>query len=590
MRGFTLVELLIGTAVFLLVAIGIYQAFTTTLVLISDSRSKVVAMAFANEQFEVIRNMPYADVGIISGIPAGTLKHVETYVRSGYTFVATTTVRNIDDPFDGTIGGNPNDLSPADNKLVEIEIGCPTCKNFEAVFVNTRVAPKNLETASTNGALFIRVIDANGVPVADADVHIENNSAVPQIVIDDTTNTAGMLQIVDAPPGVNAYEITVSKSGFTTDKTYMPGAGGNPNPLKPHATVALQQVTQISFIIDKVSTLNVSSLTQTCVAAPSAGFSLKGTRLIGTNPDVLKYSQNHVTDGAGKKTISNLEWDTYSLSLADPSYDLIGTNPIFPLNLLPNSSQNAQLIVAPKIPAALLVIVKDAATQLPLASSTVRLTLGSYDKTLLTGRGFINQTDWSAGGGQSTSTNPAQYFSSANIDTNNPAGEIKLNSSFGIFNESGSLISSTFDTGAPANFHQLFSQPSDQPPEAGPGSVKFQIATNNDTTTWDFRGPDGTAGSFYTNANANIYASHNGDQFLRYKVFLSTANTSFTPNISDISFTFTSACIPPGQVIFNGLAQGTYNITISAENYATFAGQAGVSSDWQQLEILLQPN
>ncbi len=589
--GFSLVELLVGVSVFLIVAMSTYEAFTTTFSLISASRSKIVAMDLANEQFEIARNMPYADVGIVAGIPAGEIPRVQTLVRSGYTFIVTTTVRNIDDPFDGTIGGEPNDLSPADNRLVEIQVDCPSCKNFVPVFVNTRVAPKNLETASTNGALFIQVLDASGQPVPDASVHVVNNQAIPAIVIDDTTNIGGMLQIVDAPPGVNAYEITVSKTGFTTDRTYTPGAAGNPNPVVPHATVVLQQVTQISFVIDRLSTIKASSVTQTCTPVPNIDFSLRGTRLIGTNPDVLKYDADHMTDDDGLKTISNLEWDTYSLLSNDGSFDLTGTSPIFPLNLIPNSVQDLQLTVAPKNPRSLLVIVKDNATELPLASSTVHLEGqgGGYDNTLITGRGFLGQTDWSSGGGQGTSTDPARYFSSQRVENNDPAGEIKLNGSFGAYDEEGSLISSTYDTGSGSNFHQIFWQPIDQPPATGAGSVKLQIATNNDTTTWNFLGPDGTAGSFYTSANQNIHPVHNGDQFLRYKIYLSTENTSFTPNISDISFTFTSACVPPGQVIFSGLGSGMYNLNVSKENYADFSGTVDMSGQWQQFEVFLSP-
>jgi prepilin-type N-terminal cleavage/methylation domain-containing protein len=587
--GFALVELLVGSAVFLILAVGVYGAFTTTLKLISASRAKVVAMDLANEQFEIVRNLPYANVGIVSGIPVGSLAHVQTLSRSGFTFIATTTVRNIDDPFDGTIGGNPNDLSPADNKLVEIEIGCAACKNFVPVFVNTRVAPKNLETASTNGALFINVLDASGQPVPDAAVHVVNTIASPSITIDDSTNASGVLQIVDAPPGVNAYQITITKPGYTSDKTYLPGAAGNPNPLKPHATVAVQQVTQISFIIDKVSTMNVSSITQSCTPVPSVDFSLKGTRLIGTGPDVLKYDQNHTTNSSGQKEISSLEWDAYSLSVSNATYDLIGTNPIFPLNLVPDSVQNTQLILAPKNPKSLLVIVKDSATQLPLSNSTVTLENGPYNESLVTGLGFITQTDWSHGGGQGTSTDVAKYFSSSNIDSGSPVGEIKLTGSFGVYDTSGYLTSSTYDTGSASNFQQLLWQPLSQPPSAGSQSVKFQIATNNDTTTWNFLGPNGTASDYYTTANTNINAVHSGDRFLRYKIYLSTDDTAFTPNISDVSFTFTSSCIPPGQVLFSGLSSGTYDVTVSHAGYSDYSGQVTISPSWQQAEVSLSP-
>ncbi|MDP3723212.1 MAG: LamG-like jellyroll fold domain-containing protein [Candidatus Omnitrophota bacterium] len=57
---------------------------------------------------------------------------------------------------------------------------------------------------------------------------------------------------------------------------------------------------------------------------------------------------------------------------------------------------------------------------------------------------------------------------------------------------------------------------------AGTG-VKFQLATNNDNLTWSYKGPDGTANSYYTTPGAPIHAGHNGQKFVRYKAFLAGA-------------------------------------------------------------------
>ena len=121
---------------------------------------------------------------------------------------------------------------------------------FNPIFVNTHVAPKILKHLLQTER-FCEGFDANGQPVSDADVHIVNSQATSTITIDDTTNTNGMLQIVDAPPGLIHTRLRFQKAD-TTDRTYTPGAVGNPNPTKPHATVVVQQVTQISFVIDRV--------------------------------------------------------------------------------------------------------------------------------------------------------------------------------------------------------------------------------------------------------------------------------------------------------------------------------------------------
>lgn len=589
-KGFTLAELVVATGVFLVIIVGVYNAYKAVYDVVSVSRFKIIATDLANEKFEIIRNMPYSNVGTISGIPSGLLSRDETVIRDGQTFDITTTVRNYDDPFDGTFGGTPNDISPADSKVVEIQIDCSTCKSFKPIILSGRVSPKNLETASNNGALFIKAFDANGIPVSGADVHISNTKLSPQISFDDVTNNNGQLIIVDVPPSLSGYNISVTKSGYTTDYTSSTTVS-NPNPTKPYSTVLVGQVTTQSFIIDRMSNINFASKDSSCSPVGSIDFNMRGYKLLGNNPSVYKYNQNKVTNGSGLLNLSSLEWDTYDISLIDGAYDLAGTNTLLPISLYPNETKNVDLIVAPKNPNSILVIVKDATTLLPLSDVTVEiLSGGNVLFAALTGKGFLGQTNWSGGGGQATSTNSLMYLTSdGNIDTANPVGDIKLDSVFNQFESSGYLISSSFDTGNLSNFKDIVWSPLDQPSETGQNSVRFQIATNSDGATWNFTGPDGTSGTFYTVSNRNIHSSNNNKRYLRYKVFLSTDNTSFSPNVSHIAFTFNNSCTPPGQVFFNGLSNSNYTLRVYKNGYVSQDVNVSLNTPWQSKEIVLMP-
>lgn len=588
-RGFTLIEVVVATSVFLVIAVSLYQAYTTLFRVIDSSRVNLVMASLATEQFEIARNMPYAKVGVAGSIPSGLIPHEQTLVRDGLTFTVTTIVRNIDDPFDGQLGGTPNDTAPADYKLLETEIVCTSCRDFLQKIFTTRVSPKNLEMASTNGALFVRVFDANGVPVQGADVRVENNQIVPHIRIDDVTDANGNLQLVDIPPGAGAYEIFVSKDGYSSDQTY-PGTVDNPNPTKPYATVAQQQVTQISFSIDKVSSLSIDTVTQTCSAVGNVGLDVRGSKLIGTSPDVNKFFQSYTTNGSGSKVIEDLEWDTYSLLVNDSSYQLLGLIPLLPPTIAPDSNLDVQVVVGPLNPRTLLVTVKDSATSLPISEADVDISGGGSQTT---GRGFLSQTDWSGGAGEEVWSGGSQYSSSdMNIETDAPEGLLELVNFAGSYTPSGDLTSSIFDVGTTSNFYRITWQPEDQPPLTGANSVRFQIATGNDvaTTTWNFFGPDGTSGSYYTVADQNINAVHNGSRYFRYKVFLETEDTSLTPTISDISFTFTSECVPPGQVAFSGLSSGSYTVSVSKSGYQTYTSEPiSVIDDFTSYEATLTP-
>ncbi|MEO8637881.1 MAG: prepilin-type N-terminal cleavage/methylation domain-containing protein [Candidatus Taylorbacteria bacterium] len=590
-RGFTLIEMLVGIAIFTVIFISIYQVYVSLFSFISLNQYKILALNLGNEQIEIARNLAYSDVGVVDSIPDGKIPHIQSLNRGGKAFTVTTTIRNIDLPFDGTIGGSPNDLSPADNKQIEVEITCPTCKNLSPLTLTATIAPKNLETASTNGALFIKVFDANGIALAGASVHVVNAVPNPDIVIDDVTNTSGMLQIVDAPPGVEAYEITVTKTGYSSDRTYLTGASGNPTPSKPHATVLLGQVTQVSFSIDRTSVVSMKSVTPLCVPVPDVHFTFSGSKTIG--PGVLKYSANLATNGSGTYTNNALEWDTYTIVGTDATNDIVGINPLNPVAVNPGSAVDVSLTVVPVNPKSLLVTVKDSATELPVTGATVTLTKSpSYDSEQITGSGYINQTDWSGGSGQDLFTDPLQYMGSdGNIETSSPGGEIKLKNLFGTYKTSGTLESSTFDTGSPSNFYNLKWIPTDEPIPAGPNSVRFQFASTSTLpfSGWEYKGPDGTSGTYYTSSNTSLSSVHTGDRYARYKVFLSTDDTAFTPNISDIAFTFTSECTPPGQVVFSGLASGTYHVSVSKSGYSTSELDIPVTLSWQEQDIVLTP-
>lgn len=382
-RGFTLIETLVGTTIFVLIAFSAYKAFGILMDAVESSRAKIAATSLANERLEIIRNLPYGDVGIIAGLPTGKIERTQNILRDRYSFNIQTTIRNIDDPFDGTIDGNPTDYSPADYKLVDLDITCSNCKFFSPLKFTTLVSPHALETASTNGALFIKVFDTAGLPISNAQVHIENTQINPNIIIDETTDNEGWIKIIDVPPGVNTYNIRATKSGFSQDETYPAGGVAGQNPIKPNATVALQQITQEDFLIDKVSSLNVKSIDSSCEALPNINFSLTGTKLIGT-PSVLKYqTQNFSTNSGGEYLISNLEWDSYKILSTSSSYDLVGSNPFINFALNPNENKNIDMIIVPHIEKALLIFVKDTDGN-PINGASVQLKKGLFDENKIT--------------------------------------------------------------------------------------------------------------------------------------------------------------------------------------------------------------
>ncbi|MFA6415895.1 MAG: prepilin-type N-terminal cleavage/methylation domain-containing protein [Candidatus Paceibacterota bacterium] len=590
--GYTLVEVIVSVAVFLVIATAVYDGYVSLLRMITSTRLKTAAIALANEQLEIAHNLPYDSIGLVDGMPAGILPRFATSTRDGVPFSVRLSIQDIDDLFDGQIGGTPNDLAPNDYKRVEVEISCLTCKNFQPFIASTFIAPKNLENNTGNGALFVKVIDADGLPIPETNVHIVLASTTKTVDISETTNSVGVFQLVNTYPADLAYKISVSKTGYSSARTYAIGEAGIVNPVQPNATVVAGQVTQVTLAIDRLAKVNIKTMNPVCQAIGSVPIVWRGTKILGTDPDVFKIDSTIYTDSSGLKNIVDAEWDTYTLIPNMSGYALAGSLPLQSLAVAPGSSNDVSMILVPAIPRGLLVSVKDAATGLPLANSDVHLSGGSFDDTMTTNRGFWSQTDWSGGEGQILWSDISQYASSSDIDIINPVGDLKLVKTGSDYAPSGWLESSVFNTGSEnTSYYQIGWLPLNQPASAGYGDVRLQLAVNNDpaTTTWNFTGPDGTADTFYTATTTAISSTLNNYQYIRYKIFLQTLDLAVTPVISDMRLTYSSECLPFGQVYFDGLPSGTYNLSVGRTGYQTDTQTFDLNSNWQSKEIQLSP-
>lgn len=578
--GFTLIESIIAIGIFIIVATGIFFAYSNLLDIFSASYLNLTAVSALDSELEIIRNMSYADVGIQGGSPSGVLTAEKDLIYGNINFVVRTSVRNVDDSFDGTQGGNPNDLSPADYKLVEVEITCPTCPRYIPAKATTTVAPAGLETMTNKGSLVIKVFNASGQPISGANVLIINNNVVPAININDITDSGGILRLIDIATSSVGYEVTVTKSGYSTDKTYPPGNPSNPNPLKPNLTVLEQQTTETSFVIDRVSTVNVRTQDKFCSGIGSVDFLQTGQKLIGTNPDVLKYSVAGVTNSSGDRAVNNLEFDTYTFRNQDANYEVSGFNPVDPIAVDPNGTYGFVWLMEAKNLSSIVVTVRDQNNQL-IDDAKVIISRTGFSDEEFTGVKSLAYTDWSGGTYDSKS---------ANLDVASPAGTLTLALVGGKYASMSDewLISQTINFGtANTNFYNLVFSPLSQPAQT---SLKVQLASNNDNTSWNFIGPDGTANSYYTVSDTQIHSGHNGDRYLRYKVILRTDDNTVTPSLEDIGLDFSSSCIPDGQVYFSGLSQTTYNVTVEKSGYNTFTDTAVIlDENWEDYRATLIP-
>lgn len=561
--GFTLVELIITIGILGIVLVGIMGALIYYFQAMASARARIVATSIANEKMEVIRNMPYDSLGTTTGWPPGNIPATQTLNRNGFAFTITTRIDYVDDPFDGnaagTIPGKPIDTVPNDYKKAEVKV---TWKGLASrpVILATVATPRNLESSADSGSLFIKVFNAAGLGVPQATVHVTNSSTTPPINITNTTDNDGNLQLLSLPPKLNSYHIEVTKDGYSSDATYAVDPVNLPNPIKPNVSVIVGLVTNTSFAIDITSSLTINTVNQTCQPLPNIPLSLWGAKLIGRNPDVHKYSSSPPTNANGILSLTSLEWDLYTLIETAAGYDIAGVIPPITLNILPNTSQNMTLVMAPHASNSLLVTAKDSGTKTALTSATVRLYKTGYDTSLLTGHGFFEQTDWSGGSGQELFSNQTKYSSDdGHVNNAGTAGEISLkkNVSTTSFSETFTTTNYKDEIATTANWNtaagqlELPKNGSDYIPQATGQTIKLNTfgkkitkatlqsthTLNGQTILYKLSANGGT--NFETVTRGVEYTFLNPGTDLRLQIVLITNNSKKTPLVADVSITYT---------------------------------------------------
>ncbi|MCH8748691.1 type II secretion system protein, partial [Patescibacteria group bacterium] len=223
-NGFTIIELVITTFIIGTMVTGLFGLFVLNLRAAQEAERRVVAIALANERSEMIRNLPYLNVGTVEAVggePAGTIPQVIVITRNGQPYTVRTDIRYIDDPFDNVVSsgedscGSPpcitichvppdnpenpvtldlvpaaeldahiahgdtmgpcegqeppgDDLLDTDYKQVRIEVSWPSHNEIRPVLILTFVAPPGVEGGELGGTLDFQALNAAGQGVEGA--------------------------------------------------------------------------------------------------------------------------------------------------------------------------------------------------------------------------------------------------------------------------------------------------------------------------------------------------------------------------------------------------------------------------------------
>lgn len=332
--GFTLAEIIIGLAILAIVALSLTGLFTALVNSAVIAKQKAVASTLATNQMEYLKSLPYDSLAVQGGsiyatnlLPASTTQKV-----NGVTYIIKTSINYVDDAYDGCgsyptqqleeaycrnypppAGAPSVDTNPEDYKIADVTVD--NLSGSRLAEVNTEIAARVAETASTTGALFVNVINSSGSPVSGATVHVTNSSTGP-VDVSDNTDSNGIAIFYGLPPDTSGYHytITASKSGYSTLTTIAPS--GSLQPTYSSQNILTQQSSYVTLTIKMQGADSLLVETTDTSGNPLSGVKVYikgGYKKYTATSDTSYYYDNMspsdtrlTTDSSGLASLSNL--------------------------------------------------------------------------------------------------------------------------------------------------------------------------------------------------------------------------------------------------------------------------------------------
>lgn len=339
MKGFTLIEVLVGTALSLVVFLGIFGCYQLGLKVLSQSKARIIASAIVTEKIEKARSFPYYQIGtyeckeafpgcdpeieaqIIPGYPQGLIKKSETETRNNIEFTINSVVEYVINCSDGVgVAGAvcpaeaddscpelpcPKDECPNDYKKMRIEVSW-SGRFSGSVVLDSLAGPaiSEQECEEKGGFLVMSVYNAYGDAIVEfPEITVENTETSE---IKTATPEDGKHTFVLAP-GSALYKLTITKAGYTQEQTFKTGdfydgteiantqyPYGNPN-------ISEGEVEERTYYIDQESTFNIRTL------SPESA-----DRFVDTFVDETKIlEKNNIDVFVGQAKLAKVGGETY---------------------------------------------------------------------------------------------------------------------------------------------------------------------------------------------------------------------------------------------------------------------------------------
>ncbi len=354
--GFSLIEIIVTSALILVVFGGLFVSMQLMIKIIQSSKAEAGATTLAVDKIEYIRSLSYQDVGTTGGPVYGSLTETSTVVLNDINYTERIAIRYEDDPADGL--GYSDDANGVieDYKKVIVEYSWENNGEIKTLALSTNVTPVGMETGVGGGSLRIIVQDKDLNPVPNAQVTIINGTLATTTNTIQFTNAAGQIVLSGIPAGAG-YMVSATKPGYSTDGTVEP-TPTNPNPFSRPLTVSEGAVTTKYLTIDRVGDILIATQTQTqeneffddfgddSLATSTSNVSIGGWVVELANPGT-GYVSNGSFFSVPISDVGLSRWDRLSFSVSTQAetealiyvyYDNAGVPTLVPDSVLPGNS------------------------------------------------------------------------------------------------------------------------------------------------------------------------------------------------------------------------------------------------------------
>jgi hypothetical protein len=250
----TLIDVVVGTALILIVFMGLFGLLRASILVVQLTKSKAIATTIAESQMEYVRSLSYDNVGTVGGIPGGLIPQYSTTTSNSIAYGVRTFIDYADDPADGIGAADSNGII-TDYKRIKVTVTYTAGGQSRTVSIISNYSPIGMETTTGGGTLKIVVVNASGAAVPGATVRIVNASSSPSVDVTTFSDSTGIVYLPGAATS-SQYQVYVSNTGYSSAQTYVRDAT-NQNPTPGYLTVSKDQTTTSTFAIDVLASLTI---------------------------------------------------------------------------------------------------------------------------------------------------------------------------------------------------------------------------------------------------------------------------------------------------------------------------------------------